>query len=98
MSFLFDMFCSFFLLHLHSENTFFFFHTALALHLFGNAGISVKIRDLIFVSFVVLEQTPTKKKKEKKEKPVPLFSRSLLEQWWTSQMISGYCLVLVPYL
>lgn len=35
MSFLFDIFCSFFLLHLHSENTFFFFSTALALHHFS---------------------------------------------------------------
>lgn len=37
-------------------------------------------------------------KKKRKKRPVPFFFRSLLEQWWTSQMISGYCLVLVPYL
>lgn len=62
---------------------------------FLNAVVSVKTRDLILVSFVVLEQTPTLKRKKRSLFP---FSRSLLEQWWTSQMISGYCLVLVPYL
>lgn len=61
-----------------------------ALHLFECRHLC---EIFIPVSFVVLEQTPTFSKE-----PAPFSSRSLLEHWWTSQMISGYCLVLVPYL
>lgn len=71
----FFLFFFFFLnLHLRSQNTLSFCFSAPALHLFfQKAGVSAKRRYFILVSFVVLKQTPTLKKKNK-NKSLLLFS------------------------
>lgn len=108
--FLFYIFCSFFFffffflnLHLRSQNTLSFCFSAPALHLFfQKAGVSAKRRYFILVSFVVLKQTPTLKKKNK-NKSLLLFSSlitwtpvDLADDLWVLPCLGAISIVHIP--
>lgn len=100
----FFLFFFFFLnLHLRSQNTLSFCFSAPALHLFfQKAGVSAKRRYFILVSFVVLKQTPTlKKKKKRKTKACSFFLAHYLNtggpRWWSLGTALSWCHIYRPH-
>lgn len=105
--FLFYIFCSFFSFFFlffksappFTEHTFFLFFCSGPSSFFSESRRLCEKEIFYSCQFCCFKTNANfKKKKEKKNKSLLLFPRSLLEHRWTSLMISGYCLVLVPYL